>query len=290
VLDVRRRRGRVSLWAGVQAGLAAGALVTGVAAASPVSSLAAEPAPALAAVQGNRATTIDNGISVGPVQLDEPARTLAARGALTPATTAGTVGPVARDVPAGEFALPASRAPCDPNAGHDNGSHTNWINSDNGSKRWVVQWSDGDCSYEMEARGEVKFNRDVTDIESISSGGSFTLEQHIGDDTKRLVVRPGSGGTLERTYSENGARHEFDAGARAEQAGHPGAGARRSRAVRARALRRRRVPRLPDRRQDHAQRRRGLSRAIRAAITAIRWAARRGGARSSASRRPRSGP
>jgi len=217
VLDDRRRRGRVSLWAGVQAGLAAGALVTGVAAASPVSSLAAEPAPApaLAAVQGNRATTIDNGISVGPVQLDEPALTLAARGALTPATTAGTVGPVARDVPAGEFALPASRAPCDPNAGHDNGSHTNWINSDNGSKRWVVQWSDGDCSYEMEARGEVKFNRDVTDIESISSGGSFTLEQHIGDDTKRLVVRPGSGGALERTYSENGARHEFDAGARA---------------------------------------------------------------------------
>jgi len=215
VLDDRRRRGRVSLWAGVQAGLAAGALVTGVAAASPVYSLAAEPAPALAAVQGNRATTIENGISVGPVQLDEPARTLAARAALTPATTAGAVGPVARDVPAGEFAPPASRAPCDPNAGHDNGSHTNWINSDNGSKRWVVQWSDGDCSYEMEARGEVKFNRDVTDIESISSGGSFTLEQHIGDDTKRLVVRPGSGGTLERTYSENGARHEFDAGARA---------------------------------------------------------------------------
>jgi len=215
VLDDRRRRGRVSLWAGVQAGLAAGALVTGVAAASPVYSLAAEPAPALAAVQGNRATTIDNGISVGPVQLDEPARTLAARAALTPATTAGAVGPVARDVPAGEFAPPASRAPCDPNAGHDNGSHTNWINSDNGSKRWVVSWSEGECSYEMEARGEVKFNRDVTDIESISSGGSFTLEQHIGDDTKRLVVRPGSGGTLERTYSENGARHEFDAGARA---------------------------------------------------------------------------
>ena len=212
VLDDRRRRGRVSLWAGVQAGLAAGALVTGVAAASPVSSLAAEPAPPLAAVPGNRTTTIANGISVGPVQLDAPARTLDARAALTPSTTAGTVAPIAAS---GESALAASRAPCDPNAGHDNGSHTNWINSDNGSKRWVVQWSDGDCSYEMEARGEVKFNRDVTDIESISSGGSFTLEQHIGDDTKRLVVRPGSNGTLERTYSENGARHEFDADARA---------------------------------------------------------------------------
>ena len=220
VLDDRRRRGRVSLWAGVQAGLAAGALVTGVAAASPVSSLAAEPAPALAAVQGNRTTTIDNGITVGPVQLDEPARTFDSRAA-TASTTTVTVDPAGtaseagmREVPARESALAASRAPCDPTAGHDN-SHTNLINSDNGSKRWVVQWSDGDCSYEMEARGEVKFNRDVTDIESISSGGSFTLEQHIGDDTKRLVVRPGSGGTLERTYSENGARHEFDAGARA---------------------------------------------------------------------------
>jgi beta-lactamase regulating signal transducer with metallopeptidase domain len=190
VLDDRRRRGRVSLWAGVQAGLAAGALVTGVAAASPVSSLAAEPAPALAAVQGNRATTIDNGISVGPVQLDEPARTLAARGPRPPRQQPARWVPLHATYRLANSRPPASRAPCDPNAGHDNGSHTNWINSDNGSKRWVVQWSDGDCSYEMEARGEVKFNRDVTDIESISSGGSFTLEQHIGDDTKRLVVRP----------------------------------------------------------------------------------------------------
>ena len=69
-------------------------------------------------------------------------------------------------------------------------------------------------SYEIEARGEVKFNRDVTDIESISRGGSFTLEQHLGDDTKRLVVRPLDDGTLERSYSENGARREFDAAAR----------------------------------------------------------------------------
>jgi BlaR1 peptidase M56 len=217
VLDDRRRRGRVSLWAGVQAGVAAGAFVTGVAAASPVSSSAAA-APAMAAVQGKGTTTIDNGIAVGPVQLDEPARALDSRD-LTSSTPTVTVGPLAgtgvREVPDGESVLAASRAPCDPNASHDTGSHTNWINSDNGSKRWVVQWSDGDCSYEMEARGEVKFNRDVTDIESISSGGSFTLEQHIGDDTKRLVVRPGSGGALERTYSENGARHEFDAGARA---------------------------------------------------------------------------
>ena len=58
--------------------------------------------------------------------------------------------------------------------------------SDNGSKRWRVLWSEGDCSYEIEARGEIKYNRDVTDVESISSGGSFVIEQHLGDDTRRL--------------------------------------------------------------------------------------------------------
>ena len=222
VLDDRRPRGRVSLWAGVQAGVAAGALVTGVAAASPVSSPAVDAAPSVAAVHANRTTTMDNGITVGPVQLDEPARPADARASTASSTTtvaAGLAGPATEtgvhEGQAPSAALVASHAPCDPNSGQDSGSHTNLINSDNGSKRWVVRWSDGDCSYDMDARGDVKFNRDVTDIESISSGGSFTLEQHIGDDTKRLVVRPRNDGTLERTYSENGAKHEFDETARA---------------------------------------------------------------------------
>jgi beta-lactamase regulating signal transducer with metallopeptidase domain len=220
VLDDRRRRGRVSLWAGVQAGVAAGILVTGVAAASPVSRRTTDVTPAVATVQGNDATTA-NGISVGPVQLDEarPARDTLVSTAPSTVAVADRIGPAAdgraREVPAAASAPVTRLAPCDPNAGQHDGSHTNLSNSDNGSKRWVVSWSNGDCSYDMEARGDVKFNRDVTDIESISSGGSFTLEQHIGDDTKRLVVRPRSDGTLERSYSENGARHEFDAAARA---------------------------------------------------------------------------
>jgi len=220
VLDDRRRRGRVSPWAGVQAGLVAGILVTGVAAASPVSRHATDVAPAVAPTQGSR-TAIDNGISVGPVQLVESTRAhdvVASTGTSTVAL-AERVGSAtksdAHEIPAPASAPVASRGPCDPNASQHNESHTNLSNSDNGSKRWVVSWSDRDCSYDMEARGDVTFNRDVTDIESISSGGSFTLEQHIGDDTKRLVVRPRSDGTLERSYSENGARHEFDAAARA---------------------------------------------------------------------------
>ena len=111
---------------------------------------------------------------------------------------------------------PQQASDCDRNARtHRNSSHTNWTSSDNGSKRWRVVWSEGDCSYEVEARGEVKYNRDVTDIESISAGGSFTLEEHIGDETKRISVRPRSDGALEHTYSVNGERRAYDETARA---------------------------------------------------------------------------
>jgi hypothetical protein len=110
----------------------------------------------------------------------------------------------------------ARGAPCDRTTRSGKGSsHTNWTSSENGAKRWRVLWSEGDCSYELEARGEIKYNRDVTDVESISSGGSFTIEQHIGDDTRRLVIRPRSDGGLDRSYSVNGARHDYDADAQA---------------------------------------------------------------------------
>jgi beta-lactamase regulating signal transducer with metallopeptidase domain len=93
-------------------------------------------------------------------------------------------------------------------------SHTNWTSNDEGSKRWRVRWSDGDCSFEVDARGEIRFNSDITDIESISRGGVFTLEQHIGDDDRRVSIRPRADGTLDRSYSINGDRREWDAAAR----------------------------------------------------------------------------
>jgi hypothetical protein len=78
-----------------------------------------------------------------------------------------------------------------------------------------VLWSQGDCEYDLNARGDIKFNRDVTDIESISSGGSFSLEEHVGAETRRIVVRPKDDGSLERTYTVNGSRAEYDAAAKA---------------------------------------------------------------------------
>jgi hypothetical protein len=109
----------------------------------------------------------------------------------------------------------AVAAPCDGTTRSGKSSHTDWTSSENGSNRWRVIWSVGDCSYEIDARGEIRYNRDVTDIESISSGGQFALEQHVGDDSKRLVVRPRGDGGLDRSYFVNGAAHEYDAEARA---------------------------------------------------------------------------
>ena len=225
VLDDRRRRGRVSPRSTAHAAVVASVLVTGVAAASPVASRNNEAAPALAAVQGSRVTTSHSGISVGRLQLDEPAAArvapasaLAQSVATAPVEARSSASVRAESLEAGAPSISLMPSPpCDRNARSESGSHSHsdLNSSDNGSKRWVVRWSDGDCSFEMEARGEVKFNRDVTDIESISRGGSFTLEQHLGDDTKRLVVRPRDDGTLERSYSENGAKREFDAAARA---------------------------------------------------------------------------
>jgi beta-lactamase regulating signal transducer with metallopeptidase domain len=230
VLDDRRRRGRVSTWASAHATIIATVVVTGVAGASPTPAQLSDLAPE--AVQGRRTATTGDGIRVGPIQLDEPATTAEPPTAAVPATTAIessqptlATPPVAAPMwlaPAarGELGISGPRSaemtgPCDGASRREKGSHTNWTSSDNGSKRWRVVWSEGDCSYELEARGEIKFNRDVTDIESISSGGSFTLEQHVGDDTRRLVVRPRDEGSLERSYSENGAKHDYDAAARA---------------------------------------------------------------------------
>lgn len=222
VLDDRRRRGRLSASAAVQAALATALVVAVIGALT--------PAPASARVAGWRraggvarretVTIESNGIRVAPLALDAPqaAARASEAGVLPPlppgAEPLGVAGGSARGL-LQAVVTPAGRAECERKPRSGSTSHTNWTSSGNGLKRWRALWSDGDCSYEIEARGDVKFNGDATDVESISSGGSFTLEQHVGDDTRRLVIRPAAGGALERSYSVNGARHDYDDDARA---------------------------------------------------------------------------
>lgn len=220
VLDDRRQRERLTGAFAVRASAVAALVVILVASAAPTSASAhgAELTGAATSTSPQRETiTIaSRGFGTTPVALDLPAAT----------TTPSALAPVAEapaanlpftsgDASAIAVALGVSAAPCDSAARKNgNSSHTSWTSNDDGAKRWRVMWSKGDCSYEIEARGEIRYNRDVTDVESISSGGSFTIEEHIGDDTRRLVIRPGADGALERTYSVNGARQEFDAAAR----------------------------------------------------------------------------
>ena len=207
VLDERRRRGRVSVVAGACAACVATALVAGVASASTVAT--------------RTGSAVD--LTSASDRWTERVESAVASPDAAPAVVAGTAASVAmaaRQTPAASPVLPPAvitAEPCDRSArtGGKGGSHTDWTSSDNGAKRWRVMWSEGDCSYEIDARGEIRYNRDVTDIESISSGGQFSIEQHDGDDTKRLVVRPRGDGSLERTYSVNGAPHDYDASARA---------------------------------------------------------------------------
>jgi len=225
VLDDGRRRERVSGLASTYAALVACLTIGVVASASPVVAQTGAPVVAadIFAVPPEPATPARPAAPPEPPVALSPAAVSVGETSATP-TVAVMPAPdlVAPAVPApasataiASVARAAAGAPCDRTTRRGSSSHTNWTTSDNGSKRWIVRWSDGDCAYEIEARGDVKFNRDLTDIESISDGGSFTLEQHLGDDTKRLVVRARDDGTLDRNYSENGARREFDATARA---------------------------------------------------------------------------
>lgn len=207
VLDDRRPRGRVSGITTAQATFVAAAVVICVASLAPATvdaRVAVDAAPAVAAVPAAVARVATQAT---PAMLAVATRSTSA--ALAPAATLVSTVPVLA-------AASSLAAPCDRTArpGEEH-SHSSSISSGDGSKRWRVMWSQGDCSFEMDARGEFKWNRDVTDIESISSGGSFTIEQHNGDDTKRLAIRPRADGTLERTYSVNGTKTEYDAAARA---------------------------------------------------------------------------
>lgn len=216
VLDERRRRGRITARMMRHAVAVAGSVVVTVGSITPVPADARIVIPVIA---GQRITAT-GGIAVSTV----PAAQVAPWPRLAVPTISepdiGAAPRIEATAPA-EPAAPAptllqAAAPCDrTTGGRNSASHMSSTSGDNGSKRWRVMWSEGDCSYEIDARGEIRFNRDVTDIESISSGGSFTIEEHRGDDTRRLVIRSGADGTLERTYSVNGARQEYDAAARA---------------------------------------------------------------------------
>ncbi|HLW52565.1 MAG TPA: M56 family metallopeptidase [Candidatus Angelobacter sp.] len=87
------------------------------------------------------------------------------------------------------------------------------VDSDNGSKHWTVTWSGDDCTVDLRADGEIKFNAEATEVQSISSGGSFSVSIRQGDMLKQVKVTPSAGG-LQYVYKVNGQQQPFEGEAR----------------------------------------------------------------------------
>ena len=101
-------------------------------------------------------------------------------------------------VPAGE--------PCWTNS---NGTTSSTVHEDTEAETRTVRIRRGRCRLDLEMEGRVRFNEELTDVVSISSGGKFELEET--DEVKRRVEIESVGGTLRRRYFVDGAERPFDA-------------------------------------------------------------------------------
>jgi beta-lactamase regulating signal transducer with metallopeptidase domain len=111
--------------------------------------------------------------------------------------------PAVPSVPGSDLSLCGTRAQL---------HHMN-IESHNGDKHWTATWSADNCSLDLRAEGEVKFNPEATEIQSISPGGYFEVNLRQDDTLKQVKVTPGTGG-LQYVYKINGKQQPFEGDAK----------------------------------------------------------------------------
>jgi beta-lactamase regulating signal transducer with metallopeptidase domain len=107
--------------------------------------------------------------------------------------------PAVPAVPGGELSVCGTRAKM----------HNMSIESHDGYQRWNATWSGSDCNVDLHAEGEIKFNSDATDIQSISSGGFFEVNLRQGSTLKQIKITPSANG-LQYVYKLNGNQQPFD--------------------------------------------------------------------------------
>lgn len=90
------------------------------------------------------------------------------------------------------------------------GPNTTIRDDNHGNRIWRVSWSSGSCSIDMAARGDVRLKRDLSDIESLSSGGYFELTHRMDGVYRRYEVDNRLGRT-ERHYYVDRRERELDA-------------------------------------------------------------------------------
>jgi len=79
--------------------------------------------------------------------------------------------------------------------------------------------SDGFSRLQVASTGQIEFTEDERDIQHISPGGHFAIQEKKGLTTRKLEIEPGPDGKLTRSYTYRGEPRPFDDDARAWLAG-----------------------------------------------------------------------
>jgi beta-lactamase regulating signal transducer with metallopeptidase domain len=109
---------------------------------------------------------------------------------------------------------PAAAPVAEEHSHSGSGSHSSWSVNDNGiHKSWSGTWTGVGFTSKFKAEGEVKFNNDLTDVESMGNGAMVTLEEQRMGSKRRAELR-NRNGQIERAYYYNGVRQEWNAEAR----------------------------------------------------------------------------
>jgi len=80
---------------------------------------------------------------------------------------------------------------------------------DDGTVRWRAHWSGDDCTIDLRATGEPRFNSDFTDIVSISNGGTLDITAITGSHVRKISFRS-TGGGVTRSQSIDGTTRPWD--------------------------------------------------------------------------------
>src|SRR3954469_20257364 len=81
---------------------------------------------------------------------------------------------------------------------------------DTNENEWTISHSDNGREFNLRIKGKPEFTDDYSDLKSLGIGGSVTIEEKTPSITRKLEITPGVDGTLQRSYSVNGASHELD--------------------------------------------------------------------------------
>jgi hypothetical protein len=85
--------------------------------------------------------------------------------------------------------------------------------NDDGAVRWRAHWAGDDCTIDLRATGEPKFNPEFTDIVGVSNGGTLDITAIIGSHVRKMSFRS-AGGALTRTLMIDGNAQPWDDAAR----------------------------------------------------------------------------